>query len=111
MEPDLAEINCDLTLLEIEALVKLQPDLRKPKSDDEIETKTNEPNRVEEGRKGREKTRIDRRKNGSGRDGDGSSGGRDSDRSLGGRDGDGSSRVCLFSIETRGQYGENEKIG
>ncbi|EXC30872.1 hypothetical protein L484_028051 [Morus notabilis] len=43
MEPDLAEINRDLTLSEIEAPVKLQPDLRKLKSKDEIEMKTNEP--------------------------------------------------------------------
>ncbi|EXC30873.1 hypothetical protein L484_028052 [Morus notabilis] len=43
MEPDLAGINRDLTLPGIEAPVKLQPDLRKSKSDDEIETKTNEP--------------------------------------------------------------------
>ncbi|EXB54269.1 hypothetical protein L484_013999 [Morus notabilis] len=111
METDLAGINRDLTLLEIEAPVKLQPDLRKSKSEDEIETKTNEPNRVEEGRKGREKARLDRRKNGSGRDGDGSSGARDGDRSLDGRDGDGSPRVCLFSLEPRGQYGEIEKMG
>ncbi|EXB66713.1 hypothetical protein L484_003628 [Morus notabilis] len=89
MEPDLAGINRDLTLPESTVTVSSN---RTPANfvlarREPLRFGRNEPNRVEERRNAREKARIDRPKNGSGRDGDGSSRG---------RDGDGISRVCLF---------------